>query len=574
MKNKSAKILWLSDIHFKAKYKSNEYAKKIIDDFLVRVEDYKNEITHVIFSGDLTFNGDSDSYFVLNSFFIDKLKGILNKDVVVLSVPGNHDVLWEEVKEIYSNDKGQNVNNGQFERNIENLDITELPKKFEKIFAGFNSESNKLKCIYEGKEYKGYKKGDLFGYFYDEKLNYLFILINSAWFSFGEVPEKLIVENAIKNLNYEGIKSTLHQILSFDNKTIVENGNQTYAFNLFKKYLNDIFDIISSFQPFVISVSHHPPSWLHWNEKFSQSIKNEPPVTTLFKLSNLHLVGHEHNSPMYGSIMHGHCLLINSGMFLDNSIENEINASGIIENEKFFPNNWFSILTFSNDKLKHQCFLYKHKENQQFYWKKSKSFLYQYNDNLSISILNENTKQKGLIERDIKEKENKIKDISIKLVDTPFEFNFLKYLRKIDDTNKWVKNLQKNEQVLTYYINDIDSTKIRFFIGTLLEYKGNKDKINEMISHIELFFQYTDIKYSEIYISFVDIYSIENSTVISSNLRDILENFIVEREIAFNTFKHYFFSTLILNHPNLFKVLHDTRITYNLIDINKSMSFS
>ena len=113
------KVLWLSDIHFiNGPYLSGNFTYgRLKAYFLKLIQKFDDDITHVVITGDISFQSVREEYEGFVDLFLDLLRQKYNgkgeADLVVITVPGNHDT-------------SQNV--FQFEKESQ-IDENELSKK-------------------------------------------------------------------------------------------------------------------------------------------------------------------------------------------------------------------------------------------------------------------------------------------------------------------------------------------------------------------------------------------------------------------------------------------------------------
>lgn len=313
------KILWLSDIHVKAKDKtigsSFSYKPNYIDDVTnSNIENFfKNfnekiqslEFDCIVISGDLAFNSSSDSYHYLTQ----ELKFLKNKPVLV--VPGNHDLDWEKIE--YSFYIGENMLNDK----TNFIDQNETYDKLESIFHNYSEGLKDWGKFSDKWETNNYYSKKLSGCIENKEKKIIFNLINSAWFSIGSSYEKYInkvysgrdIDELLKmhNLQYEqghlitGINNSKYKPVQF---TEIINKNITDK-DRYKDY-------------FIITVMHHPLDWLDASE-----MHNYQGETTLAKVignTDLLLTGHVHPSKFNKyDYVYGNRLHLNAPLFLDYS---------------------------------------------------------------------------------------------------------------------------------------------------------------------------------------------------------------------------------------------------------------
>jgi hypothetical protein len=376
--DKKMKILWLSDFHFSKDLKTkNNYFDEFVDSFLMSLNEYRNQITHVIFTGDISLDGNAQAYNVFQEKFFEKLLVHLGTHVKYLIIPGNHDVEWAKYNTAYE----------------DFIKESKVEHSFEKFFS-FNSE--KLKYLKEHKEdyfstfyafieniescCRNKKRGSVYSKtFYDKEYQVLFLLINSALNSFGDVPRKAIDGKLKYDIIQFGYEACLKDIINEKSDLFNQHGQQTYLLDDLDNELTQIESEIGLSNYELVSIAHHNYDWLHRSEIFSDKPNVEPPIEHLFKISKLHLTGHEHAKPSHG-LAYNNCTILRSGMFFDSI------AFKKPKKDEKFPNNWYSLLSFSNKEMIHEVYNYFYSDGT-YKWERHDPFKYLYKPNGIHNIL-------------------------------------------------------------------------------------------------------------------------------------------------------------------------------------------
>lgn len=586
MLQKEINILWLSDIHFKEKYQKEDKVLEFISKFVeeVKIENKNNEITHVIFTGDIAFSaGNPEDYNAFEKTLLGEIKKVC-KNSTYLFIPGNHDVDWDKVYGLYRIAKGKKVSLEEFFKYKEKVDKV----SYSTIFKLINSEKYSVfPSVHSGSTDLEIDELGLFGYFYHREYKSLFILINSAFLSFGQIPKDLIIDEfTVKTLKL-GYDNVLSQVIEDKEKLLSEYGNQTYAIHLFDKYLKKINQIIAENNPIVITLAHHPPEWLHWTERHSSNANlNSPMDKFVYKQSSLLLVGHEHSAPALGSRHGEHCLMLRAGMFLDDSVEPK---DGIRETDlNYFPNNWYSILNIKNDCLHHRRYNY-FLENDVCSWKDKPVLSYKNSNPLdkpvsflpwNISESKPETKRTGWKQKKFVKPEIKIENVKCD------QFNFIeffksKYKISINKKSETVpaplgsKNI--DYRIYTYKNNKkTDVIRVVFTnLNNLYNFSNHKMIHGEFIftllgSIIKKPIQNIDFDSETIFIvSIFDFYNVISafSDIEGAGVREAIGDAIVVNEAKYNVFKHHFFAKL-KRKPLLFEALHEMKFTYHFLNSN------
>lgn len=500
------RILWLSDIHYDKNYtEKNKSFKKHISSFLIYCSKLKN-IDYILISGDIAQSGLIEEYDLFFNDILDPLLLLPNlKNTKLLVIPGNHDVN-REVNPFFKT----------FIREITKTDfkrdafLTEKINSFEKSFSQYSKSFSKYKDKVPDNFFGSYKDNFLNGYFIDHSKKIIFVLLNSAWYSFGDKFIDKYFEEFLKydasNKTFESTKTEL-QIKKEIHKIAEEYGSQVVNMDVFDRYNNLKQDIEMYNDYIIIQTLHHPFNWLDWNERINYSTTDNK-FTTLKKHTDLVLTGHEHvprhHNPDYlndKSLLH-----IPAGCFMDKQKPKDYEIK----------NNWFSVLNINTKKrtVLQQKVMYSIDSNKWF--------------SKSSEIKELNKKHKSSLDSSRKEG---LKDEFELLYDEGRIVELLtnnKGVIKVDDKPLYINN--ENLYVFLKINFDLIDTKV--LISTLTKYKSI-----EIVQFI-----------------FVDLLVDENDDY--SKGKDKLEvlNSIKERmDFSFDKYRHKFFSTLSIENIENFK---------------------
>ena len=564
MKIEKTKILWLSDIHYEKEYLKNENAILAINKFVQYIKDNEEDITHVIYSGDTSADGETESYIAFQDGFHKKLLKVLPENIKVISVPGNHDVLWRKISEKF--EKSEKSPEEFFKRGNREIEKDE----FSEIFEGYNSLGNSLRGVSLSEsnsteileKHMSIDSSGNFGYYYDRECNSLFILINSAWLSFGKIAKDQTMGNITHALNFKGVKGTIEEIIQVNDRLLVERGNQTYGLHLFDWSVID--EIINEEDPFVISVAHHPPDWLDWSEIFTNTEINEPPLSKLTNISKLHLVGHEHSASGWGNILNGSCLMLNGGMFLDCSIKNG-KYKNVKEPQNLFPNNSFSLIETKGNELVQRSFSFI-KSRKGFKWEEKNKFVYSYNDeNIHFKKTESNNKQDELCDEGMLDatKEVTISRVLVS-VEEPQKFDLLNYMIKSGvDLNGYeeidISGYCTDELNFSFYENKIKG-QYRLCVNSVGR-KYAQDQIRNVKECISCVIDNYEVGGDNLIMSIIEYYELYGEDV-NAEMK-----FKMEREIEFVKFQHLLIEHLLRERGTLLELAFNMKMTFNLVRI-------
>lgn len=340
------RILCLSDIHYKEIFEEDPINGSV-DLFFAS---FKKKLVSIgkdtpidllLLSGDLADSGNKKEYELL----LHRIKSCVGNDLPILSIPGNHDVDFKELKialkdrplsQIYSIQESEIVQNSDnlFSNVFQNY-YHEFQKKANTNFSERYEFNDKLYC----------------GYYYDPKDKVIIILLNSSWYSFGSPILKDFFEEECKDITDPLL--IIEKAKKYIKGSLSQQGKQSYFVDSFP-YHDEISEILNEDDSIrVISFAHHPIDWLKWEEQFRHSNSSVKRLDYLVDLSSLLVTGHIHNPVIPPSIYNSRCYHLNNGAFMEhNHIENEVN----IEMQAKFPNNWFTILDVDNDSFNYQAY--------------------------------------------------------------------------------------------------------------------------------------------------------------------------------------------------------------------------
>ncbi|MCX6280191.1 MAG: metallophosphoesterase [Bacteroidetes bacterium] len=577
MSQKEMHILWLSDIHFKAIYCDEGKVTELIADFIKTVshENEKKEITHVVFTGDIAFSAsEPDDYVAFKETLLSKITAVCINSVY-LFVPGNHDVEWEKLSSLYVEAKGKGKSLKEFFKYHEKVNL----EQYSKIFSVFSSYrfSRFPDVIKSQPDNFQMDKSRLSGFFYHEDFNCLFLLINSAYLSYGQIPGKNAQDEFKVKLLEFGYRNVLSQVIEGKDGLLSEYGNQTYALHAFDKHAARVERIIADKKPLVISLAHHPPEWLHWTERHSDDGDlNAPLDKFLFRHSSLFLVGHEHSAPSTGSRHGEHCLMLRAGMFLDSSVESQEEKRKT--DKEYFPCNWFSLLEIDAGKITHRRFNY-FVENYAFSWKEKPAIRYKNDSSAGVpaSFLpwKQDCSPKEIDKWEIvptKFNCNQFKHIEF------FQKNHLISMSELDEKyNHLLDTKQLDYRIYSY--PDVSAMNVIRVVLTNRRnlYDFSTREKSGFKAMLKLFGLLVDMKVldheSTLIVSIFDFFRIlpVHFDLEKPGVRAAIGDEIVKNEAKYNVFKHHFFD--LMKHDPLFKTLHEMKFTYHFLNADKYAEF-
>lgn len=320
------RILWLSDMHYKASYKlnKNEILKNVISEFLIYVASLTDKIDYILLSGDIAQSGNKEDY---DAFIFDILTPLqqLLPDSKLIVVPGNHDLFRDNVtfNEAFINSLPNN-----------RLEFFKNRKpEFEGIFYPFTQSfinNNKLPPVSNSEIYRTKL---LYGHVIDFSKKTIFVILNSAWYSItegflGDYLAKFLLQSESSTHKSKG------QIIKDISAISSEYGFQLLGLNQIEE-IEQTLKIIQMYSDFVVvTIMHHPINWLGWPERVTNDSNK---FHSLRKQTDLLITGHEHVPKDHQSeyIDNNNLLHIQAGCFL-NYVENDLDFK--------IKDNWFSTL--------------------------------------------------------------------------------------------------------------------------------------------------------------------------------------------------------------------------------------
>lgn len=503
MNSNTTKILWVSDIHIKVDEFKYYNIESYFDKMVNYVEDEYPTLDYIIISGDIAFSGESEEYNLFREHFIEKIK-MKYKNIIILSIPGNHDIMWNQLSPTDENFFTNNYNTrNKFISEQNEISFENYVNFFKNnILPTFNSKEN------IEHSFKNEKECMTHGYVIDINNKICFILINSAWLSFGQGLVNAFISNKEIFKYDKSIKDNLKTILS-NVTNFPEFGSQMIGSKFIEnlKLLSNVFDNYNDHT--VITVMHHPQNWLHYEELYgkTENIHNKKPLNQLKEHSHIFLTGHEHVPHFANKITDNDPIHIKGGCFIDDY------STPFDEQE----NNRFSILEVIRNE--------------------GASFVK--NIDFNIKIETENSGDKKTIIECLKQSESLIylkkKIYYPKDNDSRKKENFFKAIRKIKD----LLCVKKYEDIILY---DIDDKNGCISVVDYSEFvkKNNKEIFHNFISE-NLLYKKIDIT---VYLTddefrYKEKISKENN--IEEKIQIINETFDkykIKKEDLFNKYKH------------------------------------
>jgi Calcineurin-like phosphoesterase len=408
------RLLWISDIHFRASYQSDTELKKIIEEYIKtftqEIEKYikvNGVFSYIILSGDIAFSGTKEDYKAFNNLFVDPLLKVIdeNKENVCKSL------LSSLVSEIGSFDKSSiNIQKKissaieTVETYIENNNLAALQPRIEEISSILENKTRILSIpgnhdtsredfpsewLYDAspknamERYNNRNKSlekdiqkftesfkDYQTTFYDTKVKNTLLpfrnqlkktqgTYNGLYGSYVDDDLKIkffMLNSAWYCLNAQQTNAAK----SWETKNLIEIVNASQEFgglivgqNLIKDEVDKILNNNRNYR--LITIVHHPPHWLHWGELYTylpMGSKNFP-LNKLLMQSDLILSGHQHlpiSVPAEKTIG-SNGYHVMTGQFLEDKIEASFDKQN-------FPHNRFSILELQENSVKEIRYFY------------------------------------------------------------------------------------------------------------------------------------------------------------------------------------------------------------------------
>lgn len=375
MKDNKLNILWLSDIHFFHEYTSlseSESFNNYLNSFRSKIylEHSNNRIDYVLITGDLAQQGTKEDYEAFWKMLLQPLLDTFlsidsSKVPKVLTIPGNHDVKWDNVDFFPKYIEKLKPKISAPERaeflSQETTSFRSLFNDYSEFIINFvtSAENSKYLNFFELKEEDGfevsidYKTNALYGYIIDHQNNSIFILFNSAWFSLGDKFNIEYAKHLHNKLKEKPTYDDLLQILK-NKDVLTEFDNQIIGINIFD--LDSLKSKIEQFPDyFVTTCMHHSLNWLNWHEYYTYTESdvnlNANKLNNILKKSDILLTGHEHVPCNYDNQrLLNETLYLRAGCFL---FDDQINKPDL-------SYSWFSILKINIDSgsLKQIRYLY------------------------------------------------------------------------------------------------------------------------------------------------------------------------------------------------------------------------
>ncbi|MDB5231662.1 MAG: calcineurin-like phosphoesterase [Chitinophagaceae bacterium] len=348
MEDNKIKILWLTDIHFSAEYSAIKgELQSYLDYFFIKVEQEENirPFDYIFVTGDLAQAGTKKDYDELWKRIFEPLTTIFKNRGTpppkIITIPGNHDVNWDEspfLTEYLNNQMpgfSEQSRNDFLKVNFEN---------FKKLFADYsffvnNTAAFSLPHLQVSEQYASHR---LFGYVVDSDKGLIIILINSAWYSLGNQFNKMLVDKFQSDACAKGEEPDLNDLLKFKD-LISEYNSQITGTPLAE--IKEMQELFSKYADFVVvTCMHHPLNWLDWNEYYSydNSTKNAAGIVTeIIDHSDLLLTGHEHVPVNFSpEKIFKDTILLKGGCFLFDNQHKKVTLK----------HNWFSVLEIDSIK--------------------------------------------------------------------------------------------------------------------------------------------------------------------------------------------------------------------------------
>jgi predicted MPP superfamily phosphohydrolase len=316
-KDKTINILHLSDIHLTNNKKSENESEReeVLEKLSIKLQelidkDNSWEIDLVIVSGDITSSGKADEYEIA-----EKVLGKFSKNKDIIFAPGNHDKERKlEEKKIINLSKSGSYETLKKEINKYHKAKKGINNKFTNFQKFCDSFTNKNLKIFEIDKIKDKT----------QKLSYIDI----------DMTDRLIVVS---------LNTATNSLLDeFD------SGRLSIDMDFIKETEKGIKELKNNKNSVVITVMHHPPNWLKWEDKFSL-INVDTPYQKILNFSNIILTGHEHCINICPDILKLSAYLIIGGSTLSRP-----------EDGKSFYSNNFSVLKICPSKryFKMRSFFY------------------------------------------------------------------------------------------------------------------------------------------------------------------------------------------------------------------------
>jgi len=231
------KIFWLSDIHFKSSYTKDAKYKELnsyISSFheYIKSIKYLVDYDYILLSGDIAQSGEKSEYDLFKERILKGLKTVFPKAKLIV-VPGNHDVNRLEAKNLNKFIEQINFKNRRDFLNEEKDDFIKVFNNYSEAFKnddsippdGINSNLKRNKLLY--------------GYVLNRDKKFLFIILNSAWYSFGAGFLEYCLDQGM--FNFDGEEEEIERIQKkldehFKNNLIAWDNFNGFLTGFLKKY--------------------------------------------------------------------------------------------------------------------------------------------------------------------------------------------------------------------------------------------------------------------------------------------------------------------------------------------------
>lgn len=354
----SCRILSISDIHFKENYKGKDFILNYFHSLKLELSNlHKTKaIDLVLLCGDIAYSGDNAEYYS----FYDLLKENLPAEIPIVSVVGNHDVFWTSLSLALN---GKELTEIFDEPDNKIIEDCKSPKgKYRGIFRNFYSvfHEKTSKSFHEKNqdrfEYKFDDANGYCGYLHDKQEKLFFLLLNSSWYSFGKGVLDTLYKNITENKGLDEIKKYCSQ---FIDGSLSQNGKQSYFLSFYPFFGKLEKAKEKDPDTRIIAVSHHPPSWLKWEEQFNKSEGRSILLDRLLRKTDLLITGHLHNPVAYPVLLNNSCFHFSNGAFLEYSFVDKFHDDSPADPIDAFPNNWFTIIDVNTSGFQYKSYKFK-----------------------------------------------------------------------------------------------------------------------------------------------------------------------------------------------------------------------
>ncbi|GAB3330148.1 hypothetical protein GCM10027299_34550 [Larkinella ripae] len=517
-------ILWLSDIHFRVKYSEIDNLKEYFESFIDTVEEYHKikPIHWIIVSGDLAYSGSVEEYEALFNMLLQPLLVRLSFDLSspnLITIPGNHDVRWDDINLDFYLSKETDFFERFTKKNNQLSSSNVNAKKFKNIFRDYSNFFRKFSFGSDFILSSDYSLERLYGYLIDKSSKIIFVLVNSAWFSFGSKAEDILEANIVDKSD-DWVKKA--------RAVLTEFGGQIVGRNIFPQ--QDLFRFINENPDYlVITVMHHPLHWLEWGEMYNYSGSGASSLFLPHLLSetDIFLTGHEH-VPDYikaNLLNEGNTTHFQAGMFLEDNVNQK-------DADSQFPHNRFSILQISNN----DCCVseYRYKYNHSEKWKCKPPVKHTLSSELN------SYKRKSSLNEEIKFAKLHISDIYI----VTNYLNRFQFAVGAANANEHFTNRDGYQIIIQFPVNE------SMIIGIIMKSYDQFSQFLSSTNFIDNIWKTCKGHYAEGNLSFniicLDLYASSNSEALYLDERlergEILNSIVEDVDLKFNKFKHLFFS--------------------------------